>query len=97
MENMMQDIMNNAVKNIQQQQDEVIKKRLFEILGYELDIEEEGKRRFPRIGIFQRDNETNYYWNDGSINGIRIITFIQEPIDFKEIENGKLSVGLSYR
>lgn len=93
----MQDIINKAVENVQKQQEQLIKDRLFDILGYELDIEEEGKRRFSRIGIFQRDNETHYYWNDGSINGIRIITFIQEPINFDSINDNKLSINLSYK
>ena len=97
METMMQDAINKAVQNIQQQQDKLIKKRLNRILGYDLNLEDEFKRRFPRIGIFNQDTETSYYWNDGSIDGIRIITFIQNPIDFKGIESGKLSVELSYR
>ena len=97
METMMKDAINKAVQNIQQQQDKLIKKRLNRILGYDLNLEDEFKRRFPRIGIFNQDTETSYYWNDGSIDGIRIITFIQNPIDFKGIESGKLSVELSYR
>lgn len=94
---LMQDVINTAVENIQKQQDELIKKRLNRILGYDLDIKEEVKRRFPRIGVFQQENETSYYWNDGSIDGIRIITFIQEPIDFKDINDMKLTIGLSYK
>ena len=97
METMMKDAINKAVQNIQQQQDKLIKKRLNRILGYDLNLEDEFKRRFPRIGIFNQDTETSYYWNDGSIDGIRIITFIQNPIDFFFFVNNKLSVGLSYR
>lgn len=94
---MMQEILNDAVKNIQQQQEELIKKRFLRLIGFELDIVEESKRRFPRLGIFQQENETSYYWNDGSIDGIRIITFYQEPINFDSINDNKLSVNLSYK
>lgn len=94
---MQQSIINDIVTKIQLQQEKLIKKRFLRLIGFELDIEQETKRRFPRLGIFHQDNEISYYWNDGSIDGIRIITFIQEPINFNDIENGKLSVGLSYR
>ncbi len=92
-----QTILNDAVKNIQNQQDNLIKKRLGRILGYELNLEEESKRRFPRIGIFQQENETSYYWNDGTIDGIRIITFIQEPTNLSDANDNKLSINLYYK
>jgi hypothetical protein len=91
------EVINSAIESIRKQQDEIISKRLNRILGYDLDFIAESKRRFPRIGIFQQNNETSYYWNDGSIDGIRIITFIQEPIDFKEIENNTIKANISYR
>lgn len=94
---MQQTIVNNIVNSIQKQQDELIKKRLNRILGYDLNLEDECKRRFPRIGIFNQDTETSYYWNDGSIDGIRIITFIQNPIDFSNLENNKLTTSISYK
>jgi hypothetical protein len=97
MNEMTQEILNNAVKNIQQQQEQLIKDRLFSILGYELDIIEESKRRFPRLAIFIENGETSYYWNDGSIGAIRIITFYQEPIDFSNINDNKLTCSLSYK
>lgn len=94
---MQQTIVNDIVNSIQKQQDELIKKRLNRILGYDLNLEDEAKRRFPRIGIFNQDTETSYYWNDGSIDGIRIITFIQNPIDFTNLENNKLTTSISYK
>lgn len=94
---MQQTIVNDIVNSIQKQQDELIKKRLNRILGYNLNLEDEYKRRFPRIGIFNQDTETSYYWNDGSIDGIRIITFIQNPIDFSNLENNKLTTTISYK
>lgn len=94
---MQQTIVNDIVRSIQKQQDELIKKRLNRILGYDLNLEDESKRRFPRIGIFHQNTETSYYWNDGSIDGIRIITFIQNPIDFTNLENNKLTTSISYK
>jgi len=95
----MQDVISQHVKQIQAKQNELIKERLTVILGYELNLEDEAKRRFPRIGIFQdaTDQSTHYYWNDGSIDGIRIISFYKGDINFDKIDDGKISANFNYR
>ena len=93
---MIQEIINQAMQDIQKKQEDLIKNRLREIIGYDIDVEAESQRIFPRLAIRQINNETTYYWND---NGVpkEIITFIQEPIDFGNIENCKLTATVSYR
>lgn len=94
---MIQDAINDAVRNIQQQQEELIKRRVLRLTGLELDIIEESKRRFPRLVGFQKGNEMSYYWNDGSVDGICIITFVQEPMDLSKLDDLKLSISVSYK
>ena len=92
-----QDIINGAVKSIQLQQETLIKERLFKIVGYELDLEAEGKRIFPRIAIHKHINETIYYWNDGSEIPVKIITFFEEPMNCDLLKENKLSITVSYK
>lgn len=68
-----------------------------DLLGYELDLEAESRRVFPRIAIVRNSSETTYYWNGGDEHPIRVITFIQEPMDMSKIDDFKLSISVSYR
>lgn len=62
-------------------------------LGIDIDLEEQQNKRFKDICITYQNNEETYYYNDGSDNGLRIITFTEinssPKIDFK---TGKVSV-----
>lgn len=91
-----QSIINDIVTKLQFQQEELIKQKLIEYLGYELDVIAESKRRFPRLGIFHQDNEISYYWNDGSQFGHRLITFVSSNVDYSDIENYKLKCDIKY-
>jgi hypothetical protein len=46
-------------------------------LGIEMDIEAEKKRRFNRFLVVHDpyNNEETYWFNDGSVTGLRIVTF----------------------
>lgn len=66
------------IKDINRQKDEVLEERL-EQLGLEMYLKEEEGRRFKRfMKVTEGDKETIYF-NDGSINGLRIITFVNSP------------------
>lgn len=84
---MIQELLNKHIASIQEKKDNLVKQRLFEYLGYELDILKESQRRFPRLLIISQNDEISYYWNDGTDNGYRLITFYYEPYKFNELDN----------
>lgn len=95
--NMMQDITTKLINNIEAQRIQIITERLKEIVGIDLDIKEEVKRRFKRIAIEYNGNEETIYFNDGSETGVRIVTFVRkdESISF-EPQKASMRVDYSY-
>ena len=95
--NLMQKVTKDMVKDIQKKREAVIREKLKEIVGIDIDIEEEQKRRFKRLAIEYKGNEETIYFNDGSIEGKRIVTFVrnEQPINF-DSNNFKMSVNYSY-
>lgn len=85
------------MNDIHEKREKIIAKRLKEIIGIELNIEEESKRRFKRLGMEINGNEETIYFNDGSINGVRIVTFVKKesPISF-ETERSLTTVEYTY-
>lgn len=85
------------MKDIHEKRKKIITQRLKEIVGIDLNIEEETKRKFKRLTIEYNGNEETIYFNDGSINGIRIVTFVKKesPISF-EIERFLTTVEYTY-
>ena len=55
-------------------QNSVLMERL-DSLGINLDLEEEKIRRFPNLLVEKFENIHTYYYNDGSIEGLKIVTF----------------------
>ena len=93
--NLMQEVTEKMVKELQEKRETIIKEKLKEIVGIEIDIEEEQKRRFKRLQIEYKGNEEIIYFNDGSINGKRIVTFVKKenPINFN---NDKFELSSEY-
>ena len=82
-------LINNAIEKISKRKDDLILNKLKE-LGIEFDFQQEKDRRFKRFRIEQRENETSYYYNDGSTEGLRVITFVdtQTPFDKEDFSIG---------
>lgn len=55
-------------------QNSVLIERL-DLLGINLDLEEEKIRRFPSLLVEKFENTHTYYYNDGSVEGLKIVTF----------------------
>lgn len=70
---------------VQDKKREIILSKLKE-KGIELDIAKESQARFKNLSIVYRDNEEIYFYNDGNVNGLRIVTFktVIEPINHQE-------------
>jgi len=95
--NLMQDITTKLIMDIEQKRNQVITERLKEIVGIDLNIEEESKRKFKRLAIEYNGNEETIYFNDGSDTGKRIVTFVRKdnPLTF-ETDRTQMSVEYSY-
>lgn len=74
----MAEITNELMSNVEDQREKIIRDRLKELVGIDLDLEEENKRRFKRLSISYKGNEETIYFNDGSIKGQRIVTFVRK-------------------
>ncbi len=95
--NIMQDITSKLVSDIEQKRNQVITERLKEIVGIDFNIEEEAKRRFKRFAIEYNGSEETIYFNDGSMQGKRIVTFvkIEQPMSFDQLK-AEMSVAYNY-
>lgn len=94
---LMQEVTSKLINDIEQKRNQVITERLKEIVGIDLIIEEEAKRRFKRLAIEYNGNEETIYFNDGSEQGKRIVTFVREeqPLSF-EFDKCEMQVCYSY-
>lgn len=99
-QNNIQDLMSEVIskmsQDIEQKRLDLITNRLKE-LGVEIDFKTEANRRFKRFAIVYSGNEEIVYYNDGSIDGIRIITFVKKenPIEFEK-GSVKMNYELNY-
>lgn len=88
-----QDIINNIILKINNQKEQVIKNRLAE-LGIHYDYDLEKTRRFKMFLREIQCNEERYYYNDGSIEGIRIVTFVKTETPFNMLDSIRaISIG----
>ncbi len=71
-------IYEKILKEQSQKKEEIVRKRLKD-LGIEFDLEEEKRRRFKRLIIETNHSSETLYFNDGSEEGIRVVTFTRSP------------------
>lgn len=71
---------NEVAEKLNKAKDKIILDRMKE-LGIDFDLKKEEKLRFKNFMTKETQNETTYYYNDGSEKGLRIITFVSP--DFK--------------
>lgn len=90
-------LMQEATSKLYEKRIKIITERLKEIVGIDLDIKSEAKRRFKRLAIEYKGNEETIYFNDGSEQGKRIVTFVKKdnPLTFKS-DRYQMSVEYSY-
>lgn len=96
---MINEIIQKAAANIQGQKDKLLFDRICERVKTDepINLNEEGKRMFPRIKCLYHDTDQSehWYWNDGSIKGLHLISFYQEPLT-TDYENFKMTSGIKY-
>ncbi|MDX5586537.1 MAG: hypothetical protein QNK20_16745 [Aureibaculum sp.] len=91
---LMNDLTKKMVNNFSAKREELIKDRL-EDLGIIFDYKEEEKRVFKRFASVRNGNEETILFNDGSIKGLRVITFVDKLPDF-DFESLRMSYTQSY-
>ena len=93
--NMMEEVTRKMAQDINTKKEIVIRQKLKEIVGIEIDVIEEERRRFKRLSSEFNGNEQTIYFNDGSLEGKRIVTFVKKEIPFDE-ENFTLGYEETY-
>jgi len=88
--NMMEEVTRKMAQDINTKKEIVIRQKLKEIVGIEIDIIEEERRRFKRLSNEYNGNEQTIYFNDGSLDGKRIVTFVKKEIPF---DRDNFSIG----
>lgn len=73
-----QELIEEMIHKINLMREDLVRKKLKELVGIDLDIEEEQTRRFKRIFSEVKGNKETFYFNDGSPEGLKIITFIRK-------------------
>ncbi len=72
------ELTSKLIQDLEIKKEEIITERLKQI-GIEINYDEEKKRRFKSMVCEIHDNEQRWYYNDGSISGIRVVTFVDNP------------------
>jgi len=93
--NMMQEVTAKMAQDINTKKELVIKQKLKEIVGIEIDLQEELQRRFKRFCTVRQGNEETIFFNDGSIEGKRIVTFVKKDMPF-DAENFTIGYEETY-
>ena len=86
---LMQEAISKLTADIHERRQGLILGRLNEF-GIEIDLEKEKRRRFKSLSIEHNGEEETIYYNNGSENGLRIITFVtkQKPFDAENMSIG---------
>lgn len=96
--NKMHDVISEAVKDLQASKTKLIFDRVCERVKTDepINLDIEKFRRFPRLKMEydSRDQSEHWYWNDGTEEGLHIISFYtSEP----KINTPEYSMGFTYR
>lgn len=93
--NLMHEKIMDLYREIDEKKNKIIIERIKEIIGIDLDIKDESSRRFKRFAIEYNENKETVYFNDGSVEGKRIVTFVKKdnPLRF---DTDKAQIGIEY-
>lgn len=97
---LMQKATMEIVAEMQASKDMILKERMKE-LHIDIDLEIEKRSRFKCLLVEQHPDKETYYYNDGSEDGLRIVTFLNRHIDtsqnyFEPIPVSGIKFELSY-
>lgn len=84
------DLLAEMAKKINSKKEAILKKTIKDLSGTDIDFDfdQESKRRFKRIIMVVEGNKETYYLNNGTDDGVRIVTF--ELIDSPPVFGGEM-------
>ena len=99
-DNRVNDVMSNMTRElatqINKKREEIIVNRLKE-LKIDIDIEKEQERRFKRLMLERNGNNETIYFDDGTQEGKRIVTFTPKYMPITQtLDKTEISVEYSY-
>lgn len=99
MEDYLSKIVQEASTKLEQEKERLIKLRVSERVGEEVDLLKEATKRFPRIAreFHSADQSEHWYWNDGSDKGLHLISFYQDFEQDLMSKDYKFNAGFKYR
>jgi hypothetical protein len=83
MNGIMHEAVNDLIVSINNQKEDLINERLFLVCD-KFNFEEEKIRRFKNILHESHPNRDSYYYNDGSLKGIHLVTFYKEEFNLSK-------------
>lgn len=92
------EITTDIIKKLNADKEEIVKSRLVEA-GIELDYEKEKSKRFKSLVVeINSMNSETYWYNDGTEEGLRIVTFEfpAQEMSGRGIEPTSLNVSMKY-
>ncbi len=92
--NMMQEVATRMHRGLRDEMEKVILSKLKEH-GIDFNYEEEASRRFKRMVVEKSPNgEETWYYDDGSVSGLRVVTFAIEQEGLKDMG---MKIKLEYK
>ena len=92
----MYDIMSDKLEQVQKEYMENINKALNTIMDkLQINPNEEIMRRFKNFMVVDCGNSSTYYYNDGSLNGLAVMTITRDNIVKEENKNGATSFSIN--
>jgi hypothetical protein len=95
-----EDIISRLIADIEKQKEDLMLQKLAEKvnLDKDFDIKAEALSRFPRLRVFCNKDlgEEHWYWNNGTFEGLRIISFYKDDTVTPIEMGGKINIGLRY-
>lgn len=84
---------------LQREKDGIIRQKVQEKTGLDIDINEEAERKFSRFVVEHRGSKETVWFNDGSPEGLRVVTFENHTPEFSScdfVNKGKMNLNISF-
>lgn len=96
MEDFVTKIVQEVASSILAEKQRLIQLRIEERVKQDVDLVQEAQKRFPRIvrEFHSADQSEHYYWNDGSEQGMHLISFFP---NVEQSDDYKFKAGFNYR
>ena len=93
------ELIKNELNKLVLEKQKLVIQRVKEVAGVDINFEYEKKRLFPRLAVMNFVNHSEqWYWNDGSDNGLLLISFYLDDDNFKVGDSANtIKIGFKYK